>query len=173
MAVIEDALPKDVADYMLQNFVNEEFKRMDQYDLYQAMGRIRRGDKIFDDFWRLNSDNETMLPEIHKRLNMSDISGRLDQISFNRHDGDPNLSVARDWHTDLPGKKFQLIYYLGKSSDKVTFEMTDNPEHGSKRSFNFQHNRLIIFENHPKAFHKFYYTKEDRCSIVLTVHHRR
>lgn len=171
MGVIEDALPLDVANYLSENFLSNEFEHQPQYHAYQKVGAANYNDPVFKEFFDVQWKSRDAINRLINAMFGEDHSdSELDQISFNLHKPDSNLSVARDWHTDIPGKKFQALLYLGETTDTIAYEMTDEPAAGSKRSFTFQHNRLVFWRNLPHTYHKFYFAPVDRKTVVMTIH---
>lgn len=173
MGVIEDALPAHVAEYLSDNFLSDEFEHQPQYNAYQKVGAANYSDPVFKEFFDTQWNSRSAINAyINKVFGTDHTDSELDQISFNLHKPADPSTVARDWHTDIPGKKFQMLLYLGNTTDTVTYEMTDNPEEGSKRSFTFQHNRLVFWQNLPHTYHKFYFTPVQRKTIVMTIHYK-
>ena len=174
MGIIEDALPKAVADYLADNFLSKEFEHQPQYHAYQKVGAANYDDPVFKEFflaqWNNRGKTNRFLNQVFGGQDHTE--SIIDSFSFNVHKPDPKCNIARDWHTDLPNKKFQAILYLGKSTDTVTFEMSSDPSKGAERSFTMQHNRLVFWNSTPETHHKFYFTPNQRCTVVMTGHYK-
>lgn len=170
-AVIEDALPNDIAKYICDNFPTKDYPDMNrlEYDIgYMHVGPVKLDDEIFKEFFETNWYlRDRLVDTCHKIFNMENTGDcDYDQINYIVHDPRKADELIRGWHIDHECKKFQLILYLGTNSEKTTFELRNNK---TIRKFDFRHNRLILFPNSDKAWHRFFFKNDERKTINFTI----
>ena len=163
--VIENALPIDVADYMLANFPSpgssEKEQRQNKFIGYPE-------DPVFQEFHQVNDARQS---EFHSTLNniFSQPSEELVNTRYSFKNTKPYemYQIEKKWHTDKSDKKYMVLLYLG-SGEAGWYEM-GNPETGQLRKYEYKHNRAIIYNNSEVSFHRFYSSNVDRYTMAFAV----
>ena len=163
--IVDNALPADVAEYMLQNFPSPGASEKEQRQ-HKFLGTPE--DRIFKEFIDIN---ESRKQEFHSTLNS--IFGQPSEELYNArctfkcipaHDG---FKVIKPWHTDMPDKRYVVLLYLG-GGPGGWYEL-GNPITKQLKKYDFVHNRLIIYNNSSIAFHRFFASDVSRRTISFGV----
>lgn len=155
--LIENVLPQTVADTMRDNFPVKGGK-LKNPDL----------DGVFKEFYDVNyvQREKELITTLDIIFNDKyEKSTRLNHIAF-RDYVDHEMRLARDWHTDLPEKKYHMMLYLGQEPGGY-FEARNNE--GITLSFPYKHNRLICWRNTPGTEHRWFSVNGSRKTIGIGV----
>jgi len=174
MAVIDDCLPQETADYLRDNWPTQFDDEINQ-NYYQRLGPANMQDPIFKEFFEENwNRREEIKVMAHSYLGLctTTFDNQLSRWNWMYCNKDNNTKLVRDWHTDNADKKIQFILYLGEDTDYTTFEMGDS-EGENVKSLPFKHNRLVFWHATEKSFHRFYFTKFPRKTLNLTCLYNR
>jgi hypothetical protein len=174
MAVIDDCLPQETADYLRDNWPKQFDDEINQ-NYYQRLGPANMQDPIFKEFFEENwNRREEIKVMAHSYLGLctTTFDNQLSRWNWMYCNKDNNTKLVRDWHTDNADKKIQFILYLGEDTDYTTFEMGDS-EGDNVKSLPFKHNRLVFWHATEKSFHRFYFTKFPRKTLNLTCLYNR
>ena len=177
--VIENVLPKKIADHMLHNWpetnvYNESHKKeIDRSDvLLEPILNFgaNSDDPIYEEFEYVNFVQRTdeILETAAKIFNDPDpYDCDLTDLVYRevkRKASDP-VVLVRDWHTDKPQKKYNSILYIG-SGENAGFQAL-NKKTGIDKMYEYRHNRLIWWRNTREAVHRFYSGNASRKTINL------
>lgn len=175
--VIDDALPSEVADGLLS-----EWKRDRHRWQWGSMNAPYDGtmlhvppveNELHHDFF---VENFSRRREIYNTLCdyfqiPTEKGVDLDHWKYVEYPRKNTYSLIRNWHDDLPDKKFHIMYYLGKDVLNGYFEAL-NKQTGVEIKYPFRHNRLIIWHNVPGTTHRFGNAVGDRRR-TMTICFRR
>ena len=173
LAVIDNCLPQETADYLRDNWPTQ-FDDEINPNYYQRLGPANMQDPIFKKFFEENwKRREEIKVMAHSYLGMctTTFDNQLSRWNWMYCNRDDNNKLVRDWHTDNPDKKIQFILYLGEDTDYTTFEMANFE--GDVHSMPFKHNRLVFWKATDKTLHRFYFTKFPRKTLNLTCLYNR
>lgn len=159
--VIDNALPADVADYMLTNFPavgsSHKEQKQDRFVGYPE-------DPIFKEFIAINEERKeelySTLNTIFKQPEQPLYNARCSFKCIPAHDG---FKVVKPWHTDKADKKYMILLYLG-GGPGGWYEM-GNPVTKQLKKYDFVHNRLLIYNNSDISFHRFFASTVPRRTI--------
>jgi hypothetical protein len=163
--IINNALPIDVADYMLANFPvtgdTQKERLQNKFIGYPA-------DSVFEEFHEINTDRQQ---EFHSTLNMLFSQQEEDLIntrySFKVTNPSDPYKIKKKWHTDASDKKYKILVYLG-SGEGGWLEL-GNPETRQLKRYEYKHNRAIIYNNSKLSFHRFYSSNVPRYTLGFSV----
>jgi len=169
--VIENVLPKNAADRMLNNWPDNLPTRGKDYSYYDDEWFSGHKDQVFHDFEQVNFIDraDDVLKALAEAFNETvvddcDIEGLL------YRDDIPSNLPLRDWHVDYPSKKYHGILYIG-SGENSEF-VAGNKKTGIDKPYEYRHNRLIMWRNTPDTFHKFYCGVKSRKTISIAVNYK-
>lgn len=170
--VIENVLPEDAAGRMLNNWPDNLPPRgLGDPTYYEDQWFSGCKDKVFDDFERVNfidkaDDVLKALAETFNEPVFDDCD--IDGLMY-RDDKFSNLPL-RDWHVDNPNKKYHGMLYIG-SGENSEF-VARNEKTGIDKTYEYRHNRLIMWRNTPDTLHKFYCGVESRKTISIAANYK-
>jgi hypothetical protein len=166
LAVIDNVLPIEIADYLRDHFPRGDTERLK--DFFQHSGPANMDNPIFEQFFM---ENWISRDEIHRRAHeILDIPTPEDSAPTRWNytyfpAGNPTETI-RDWHVDLEDKKVQYILYLGHTSMETTLECGEKGK--AHYSMPFIHNRLVFWHATDTSWHRFFYCNKDRFTVNLT-----
>lgn len=177
--LIEDCLPIEIADELDENW-NDTWKWGGINSGYR--GRIYSqpniDNKLHFEFFLENWNRRDELVEMCDYYFEDENKNQADfyhwkYIEYFPKNEDMDKELIRKWHTDIPDKKYHFLYYLGKHVEGNGYlEMKNDLSDSPVLSYPFRHNRLLVFQNHEKAFHQFFYANGNRKTMNLTFKHR-
>lgn len=168
--VINNVLPKDVASYMLQFFPNPGPSEKEQK--YNQ----RRGgywdDPVFTLFQKTNQQRQEELFEIVDDAfgDLTTDEYTLSDFTFRKEPPQWPPVLLKDWHTDLPNKKYHAMLYLG-NGDGGWLEMRDEKRNFEKR-YAYIHNRMILWRNADDTLHRFWSSNNSRQTIGFAIEYK-
>ena len=172
LAIIDDCLPTDIADYLAFNypqFNDPTIINTGSGPYLKKSALANLDDKIFKDFFVENWSRKSELNQIaHEELGIK-MNDDCEIERWNWMYAEPNdrTKEIRPWHVDQPEKKLQFILYLGDNTDFTTFEARyGNGE--TQFTMPFKHNRLIFWQAGIQTYHRFFYTEKDRKTLNLS-----
>ena len=137
---IENALDSNLADWLAEEYNLGMAGKSDVWFQFINfhISKLTKIADIFDDAFGLSNcdvDYET---------------------HFRQHP--PNQSkLIRDWHTDGPSKKYQIIYYLGNAEPTASIQLAESQNGSSTINIPFQHNRVLVFHvEQNKSWHRYF-----------------
>lgn len=169
--VIENVLPLDAAEHMLNNWpVCMPYR--EKGEVYPLKGLpefgAKYGDPVFDEFERVNYVERTeeilkLSAKIFQDKHWDDCD--LDGLFYKEAKKDYPV-LLRDWHIDALSKKYHGILYIG-SGPQGEFMMW-NKQTDEKKAYEYTHNRFIYWRNTADTFHKFYSSTPSRKTISIS-----
>ena len=155
-AIINDALPIEIADHLRDNFPE-----------HRLFSGPNNSDEIFAEFSDVNFNimADDIVAKCHDLMKVPYSECELDEISFINYKYD-NVELIRDWHLDGASKKFQMLYYLGESEAGGEIELTNGKD---IKTLPYQHNRLFIWQNAPGTLHRFWSVNGSRKTISFVI----
>lgn len=165
--VIDNALPEDVASYMLDNFPDAGPSAKEQ-----KYNQVRGGYKDDAVFASFESLNDLMQDDIFELVDDAFTDFTTDQYTlsdFTYRKEPPQWPpvLLKDWHIDQPNKKYHAMVYLG-DGDGGWLEMRNDKRNIEKR-YEYTHNRLIMWRNDADALHRFWTSNNSRHTIGFAV----
>jgi len=164
--VIKPFLPKQFADYMRDNFpLPGPSKKEQQHNRWAG---DYWDDKVFAEFSRVNENRQDdIYTFLDKAFNdAGDVYGWT-PFQYRNEPAVENPIELRDYHVDLPDKKYHIMMYLGEG-DRGELEMI-NYNTGQHKSFPYEHNRLIAWRNDDFTHHKWWSSTSRRFTISLGI----
>lgn len=157
--VIDNAMPEDVAQYMLKNFPKCGMFKKDASE-HEKNNWQHRGNYDSDPVFK-------QFAEVNQKVKAKEFISTLDQIFSQNTD---NLKITpltfrdqmpknpkeclRDWHLDDLNKKYHGLLYLG-TGEAGELEMK-NIYDGEEKSYEYRHNRFILWLNNEESLHRFF-----------------
>ena len=192
--VIENVFPEDAAERMLNNWPDNLPPRgLGDPAYYEDKWYSDHKDQIFDDFEQVNfidraddvlkalaeAFNEPVFDdcdidglmyrddnkfsELQEHYQMIDVISEAGKIVGQK-------KMMRDWHTDGPNKKYHGMLYIGSGENSEC--IAKNKKTGIDKTYEYRHNRLIMWRNTPDTVHKFYCGVESRKSISIAANYK-
>lgn len=164
--VIEPFLPSDVADHMRDYFPPAGLSHKEQKHNKWAGDYL--DDPVFAEFSRVNEEREQDIYDFLDNVfdDPGDLYGWTPFQYRNERPREERIKL-KGWHTDLPGKKYHIMMYLG-GGENGELEMKHFGTEEFK-SFPYVHNRLVAWRNDPFTHHRFWTSKSRRFTISLGI----
>ena len=168
--VINNVLPEDVANYMLEHFPEPGPSEKEQKYNQRRGGFI--DDKVYDEFRLVN---QLMSDEIFEIVDdaFGDLTTdeyTLSDFTYRKQPPQWPPVLLKDWHTDLPNKKYHAMLYLG-NGDGGWFELRDEKRNFEKR-YAYIHNRMILWRNDDDTLHRFWSSNNCRHTIGFAIEYK-
>ena len=160
--VIENVLPDDVAEYMLNNWPEGQ-----DYGVIKTFG-AGNDDPVHAEFERVNfiERADDILMTSAQIFNDDDaFDCDLDGLIYRDLKADEPCLV-RDWHIDNTEKKYHGILYIGSVKDAAF--VARNDETCLEKVYEYEHNRFLWWRNTPETMHKFYSGTGSRKTISIS-----
>ena len=185
--IIENALPNDAAERMLICWPENSHRHYGNAVKYPDKWHGDYKDQVFNDFEKINfvdraDDMLKKLAEIFDEPNFDDC--KIDGVLYNNIKFDENLKykkienvvsetgeivgqkkMLKHWHVDNLRKKYLGLLYIG-SGENSEF-IAKNKKTGVDKTYEYEHNRFIIWRNTSDTLHKFYCGVESRKTIMI------
>ena len=168
--VINNALPEDVANYMRDHFPEPGPSEKEQKYNQRRGGFI--DDKVYDDFRLLHQLKADDIFEIVDNAfgDLTTDEYCLSDFTYRKQPPQWPPVLIKDWHTDLPDKKYHAMLYLG-SGQGGWYELLDKRRNIEKR-YPYEHNRLIVWRNTDDTFHRFWSSDNCRQTIGFAIEYK-
>lgn len=159
--VIDDALPSDVADGLLSEWMRDrdrwKWSLMEEpYDGQILVQPPVENEFHFDFFMENFCRRREMYDTLCRYFSIKpEKNVELDHWKYIEYPRKKSYSLIRGWHDDNDDKLFHIMYYLGNEELlNGNFEARDHKT-GTEVKYPFRHNRLIIWHNAPGTTHRF------------------
>jgi hypothetical protein len=138
--IIENVLPKDVADKLAEEFPTDLGWGTDKYN---AINYPK--DSIWEEFYNTNMSHIRDIIDILDTAFQKEPSetNRVPKVNYTYYE-DTEKRMLRGWHVDAEDKKYQILLYLGDLLEGGEIEMWNGTD---IVSFPFKHNRMIAWYN--------------------------
>ena len=199
--IIENVLPEDAAERMLNNWPDNLPPRgLGDPAYYEDKWFSDHKDQVFDDFEQVNfidraddvlkalaeafnepvfddcdidglmyrDDKFSNLPA--KQKTAQDLIGKIENVISETGEIIGQKKIMRGWHLDNPNKKYHGMLYIG-SGENSEF-VAGNEKTGIDKTYEYRHNRLIMWRNTPDTLHKFYCGVESRKTISIACNYK-
>ena len=159
--VIDDALPKDIADQLDSDWINNDWPIWKDMAVHRGgiISNLPPGPEhsmIHHKFFVENYERSgEILSKLCDYFNYTP-EGEIvfDHYKLLDYPPVPNR-IIRPWHVDTLDKVFHMIYYIGEDQQQGNYELVN--EDGVFMSYPFKHNRLIAWHNVEGTRHRFFY----------------
>lgn len=168
--VIDNLLPEDVATHLLNTFPDPGHTEKEQ-QYYQRRGNYIN-DPIHKEFAEVNAARQTDIFEIVDDAfeDMSTDEYTLSEFTYRKQPPTSQPTLIKDWHTDLPTKKYHAMIYLGEG-EGGWLELLDQNSSTTKR-YSYTHNRMILWRNDTNSFHRFWSANTCRLTIGFAIQYK-
>lgn len=168
--VINNVLPEDVANYMLNKFPDPGPSAKEQ-----KYNQRRGGYKDDPTFANFELENELakvcLFEDIDDAFNdLTTDEYTLSDFTYRKQPPQWPPVLLKDWHTDLPNKKYHAMIYLGEGNGGW-LEMRDEKRNLEKR-YEYTHNRMILWRNADDTLHRFWSSDNCRHTIGFAIEYQ-